>query len=78
MTVTFAVYATACGHLAAGGAVLKNRRRKPVLAVALGGQPAEHGDLRILASDVGALMIGRILSGLSAGLMTPARRRPRR
>src|SRR5450755_483732 len=70
VTVTFAVYAAAVlATLLLAGRASDQAGRKPVLAVALGAS-ALSTVVFILASDVGALMIGRILSGLSAGLMT--------
>ena len=70
VTVTFAVYAAAVlATLLLAGRTSDQAGRKPVLAVALGAS-ALSTVVFILASDVGALMIGRILSGLSAGLMT--------
>ncbi len=70
VTVIFAVYAT--GVLAAlllAGRSSDQAGRKPVLAVALGASVLSTV-VFILAPDVGVLMAGRILSGLSAGLMT--------
>jgi MFS family permease len=70
VTVTFAVYAA--GVLAAlllAGRSSDQAGRKPVLAVALACS-ALSTVVFILAPDVGVLFAGRILSGLSAGLMT--------
>ena len=70
VTVTYAVYAA--GVLAAlllAGRSSDQAGRKPVLAVALCFS-ALSTVVFILAPNVGVLIIGRILSGLSAGLMT--------
>jgi MFS family permease len=70
VTVTFAVYAA--GVLTAlllAGRSSDQAGRKPVIATALGCS-ALSTVVIILAPDVGVLIIGRILSGLSAGLMT--------
>jgi MFS family permease len=70
VTVTYAVYAA--GVLAAlllAGRSSDQAGRKPVLAVALGFS-ALSTVVFILAPDVGVLIVGRVLSGLSAGLMT--------
>jgi MFS family permease len=70
VTVIFAVYAA--GVLAAlllAGRSSDQAGRKPVLAVALG-VSALSTVVFILAANVGVLLAGRILSGLSAGLMT--------
>jgi MFS family permease len=70
VTVTYAVYAA--GVLAAlllAGRSSDQAGRKPVLAVALCFS-ALSTVVFILAPDVGVLIIGRILSGLSAGLVT--------
>jgi MFS family permease len=70
VTVTFAVYAA--GVLTAlllAGRSSDQAGRKPVIATALGCS-ALSTIVIILAPDVGVLIIGRILSGLSAGLMT--------
>src|ERR1700722_19113305 len=70
VTVIFAVYAA--GVLAAlllAGRSSDQAGRKPVLAVALG-LSALSTVVFILAPDVGLLFVGRILSGLSACLMT--------
>ncbi len=70
VTLIFAVYAA--GVLAAlllAGRSSDQAGRKPVLAVALGAS-ALSTVVFILAPDVGVLLAGRILSGLSAGLVT--------
>jgi MFS family permease len=70
VTVTFAVYAA--GVLTAlllAGRSSDQAGRKPVLAVALGAS-ALSTIVFILAPDLGALIVARIVSGLSAGLMT--------
>jgi MFS family permease len=70
VTVIFAAYAA--GVLAAlllAGRSSDQAGRKPVLAVALAGS-ALSTVVFILAPNVGVLLAGRILSGLSAGLMT--------
>jgi MFS family permease len=70
VTVIFAVYAT--GVLAAlllAGRSSDQAGRKPVLAAALGASVLSTV-VFILAPDVAVLMAARILSGLSAGLMT--------
>jgi len=70
VTVTFAVYAAAVlATLLLAGRASDQAGRKPVLAVALGAS-AVSTVVFILAPDVGVLFAGRILSGLSAGLMT--------
>ena len=70
VTVTFAVYAAAVlATLLLAGRSSDQAGRKPVLAVALASS-ALSTIVFILAPDVGALFVGRILSGLSAGLMT--------
>ena len=70
VTVIFAVYAAGgAGRPAAGGRSSDQAGRKPVLAVALG-VSALSTVVFILAPDVGVLLAGRVLSGLSAGLMT--------
>jgi MFS family permease len=70
VTVTFAVYAAAVlATLLLAGRSSDQAGRKPVLAVALASS-ALSTVVFILAPDVGALFVGRILSGLSAGLMT--------
>src|SRR5580698_1209314 len=70
VTLIFAVYAA--GVLAAlllAGRSSDQAGRKPVLAVALGASALSTVAF-ILAPDVGALIAARIVSGLSAGLMT--------
>ena len=70
VTVTFAVYAA--GVLAAlllAGRSSDQAGRKPVLAAALG-LSALSTAVFVLAPDLGALLAARIMSGLSAGLMT--------
>ena len=70
VTVIFAVYAA--GVLAAlllAGRSSDQAGRKPVLAAALGAS-ALSTVVFILAPNVGVLLAGRILSGLSAGLVT--------
>jgi MFS family permease len=70
VALIFAVYAA--GVLAAlllAGRASDQAGRKPVLALALGCS-AVSTVVFILAPDVGVLFAGRILSGLSAGLMT--------
>ena len=70
VTVTFAVYAAAVlAALLLAGRSSDQAGRKPVLAVALASSTLST-IVFILAPDVGALFAGRILSGLSAGLMT--------
>jgi MFS family permease len=70
VTVTFAVYAAAVlATLLLAGRASDQAGRKPVLAAALGAS-ALSTVMFILAPDVGVLVAGRILSGLSAGLMT--------
>jgi MFS family permease len=70
VTVTFAVYAAAViATLLVAGRSSDQAGRKPVLAVALGAS-AVSTVVFILAPDVGALIAARIVSGLSAGLMT--------
>jgi MFS family permease len=70
VTVTFAVYAAAVmATLLLAGRSSDQAGRKPVLAVALGAS-ALSTVLFILAPDVGAVIAARIVSGLSAGLMT--------
>ncbi|MFZ0185875.1 MAG: MFS transporter [Streptosporangiaceae bacterium] len=70
VTLIFAVYAA--GVLAAlllAGRSSDQAGRKPVLAVALAAS-ALSTVVFIFAPDVGVLLAGRIVSGLSAGLMT--------
>jgi MFS family permease len=70
VTVTFAAYAAAVmATLLLAGRSSDQAGRKPVLAVALGAS-ALSTIVFILAPDVGALIAARIVSGLSAGLMT--------
>jgi len=70
VTVTFAVYAVAVlATLLLAGRSSDQAGRKPVLAVALASS-ALSTVVFILAPDVGVLFAGRILSGISAGLMT--------
>ena len=70
VTVTFAVYAVAViATLLLAGHSSDQAGRKPVLAAALGAS-ALSTVVFIVAPDVGVLFVGRILSGLSAGLMT--------
>src|SRR3984885_9782761 len=70
VTVTFAVYAVAVlVTLLLAGRSSDQAGRKPVLATALAAS-ALSTFVFILAPDVGVLIVGRILSGLSAGLMT--------
>ena len=72
VTVIFAVYAA--GVLAAlllAGRSSDEAGRKPVLATALGSS-ALSTVVFILAPNVGVLFVGRILSGLAAGLVTGA------
>ena len=69
-TVIFAVYAAAVlVALLLAGRSSDDAGRKPVLAVALA-TSALSTIVFILATGVAALLAGRILSGLSAGLMT--------
>jgi MFS family permease len=70
VTVTFAVYAAAVlATLLLAGRASDQAGRKPVLATALSCS-ALSSVVFILAPNVGVLFVGRILSGLSAGLMT--------
>ncbi len=70
VTVTFAVYAVAVlVTLLLMGRSSDQAGRKPVLAAALGSSALSTVVL-ILAPNVEVLIAGRILSGLSAGLMT--------
>jgi MFS family permease len=70
VTLTFAVYAVAVlATLLLAGRSSDQAGRKPVLAVALGASALSTVAF-ILAPDVGVLFVGRILSGVSAGLMT--------
>jgi MFS family permease len=70
VTVIFAVYAAAVlATLLLAGRSSDQAGRKPVLAAALGISALSTAAF-ILAPDVAVLFAGRILSGLSAGLMT--------
>src|SRR5580698_10894820 len=70
VTVTFAVYAAAViATLLLAGRSSDQAGRRPVLAVALGAS-AVSTVVFILAPGVGALIAARVVSGLSAGLMT--------
>jgi MFS family permease len=70
VTVTFAVYAIAVlATLLLAGRSSDQAGRKPVLATALACS-ALSTVVFILAPNVAVLIVGRILSGLSAGLMT--------
>jgi MFS family permease len=70
VTVTFAVYAAGVlATLLLAGRSSDQAGRKPVLAAALASS-ALSTVVFILAPNVGVLFAGRILSGLSAGLMT--------
>jgi MFS family permease len=70
VTVIFAVYAVAVlATLLLAGRSSDQAGRRPVLAVALG-LGALSTVAFILAPDEGVLLAGRVLSGLSAGLMT--------
>ena len=70
VTVTFAAYAAAVlATLLLAGRSSDQAGRKPVLAAALASS-ALSTVVFILAPNVGVLIAGRILSGLSAGLMT--------
>jgi MFS family permease len=70
VTVTFAVYAVAVlATLLLAGRSSDQAGRRPVLAAALACS-ALSTVVFILAPDVGVLIAARILSGLSAGLMT--------
>ena len=70
VTVTFAVYAAAVmATLLLAGRSSDQAGRRPVLAAALGAS-ALSTVVFIVAPDVGALIAARIVSGLSAGLMT--------
>jgi len=69
-TVTFAVYAVAVlATLLLAGRSSDQAGRRPVMAVALAAS-ALSTVVFILAPGVGALIAARIISGLSAGLMT--------
>jgi MFS family permease len=70
VTVTFAAYAVAVlATLLLAGRSSDQAGRKPVLAAALCCS-ALSTVVFILAPDVGVLIVGRILSGISAGLVT--------
>src|SRR5690348_5010226 len=70
ITVVFAVYAVAVlAALLLAGRSSDQAGRRPVLAVALGAS-ALSTVVFIVAPDGGALVAARILTGLSAGLMT--------
>jgi MFS family permease len=70
VTATFAVYAaTVLVTLLLAGRSSDQAGRKPVLAAALGAS-ALSTVVFIFAPDVGALIAARIVSGVSAGLMT--------
>src|SRR5690242_1043514 len=70
VTVTFAVYAAAVlATLLLAGRSSDEAGRRPVMAVALAAS-ALSTVMFIVASDAGALIAARIVSGLSAGLMT--------
>ena len=70
VTVTFAAYAVAVlATLLLAGRSSDQAGRKPVLAAALCCS-ALSTVVFILAPDVGVLIVGRILSGVSAGLVT--------
>src|SRR5271154_931664 len=70
VTVTFALYAVAVlVTLLLAGRSSDEAGRKPVLAAALGASMLSTVVFS-LAPDVGVLIAGRIVSGLSAGLMT--------
>ena len=70
VTVTFAVYAVAVlATLLLAGRSSDQAGRRPVLAAALCCS-ALSTVVFILAPDVGVLIVGRILSGVSAGLVT--------
>jgi MFS family permease len=70
VTVIFAVYAAAVlATLLLAGRSSDQAGRKAVLAAALGASALSTVAF-ILAPDEGVLLVGRVLSGLSAGLMT--------
>ncbi len=70
VTVIFAVYAAAVlATLLLAGRSSDQAGRKPVLAAALGAGALSTVAF-IFAPDEGVLLVGRVLSGLSAGLMT--------
>jgi len=70
VTVTFAVYAAAVlATLLLAGRSSDQAGRRPVMAVALAASALSTVAF-ILAPDIGVLIAARIVSGLSAGLMT--------
>jgi MFS family permease len=70
VTVIFAVYAaTVLATLLFAGRSSDQAGRRPVLAVALGAAALSTLAF-IFAPDEGVLLVGRILSGIAAGLMT--------
>jgi MFS family permease len=70
VTVIFAVYAaTVLATLLLAGRSSDQAGRRPVLALALGAAALSTLAF-IFAPDEGVLLVGRILSGLAAGLMT--------
>jgi MFS family permease len=70
VTVTFAVYAAAViATLLLAGRASDQAGRRPVLAAALAAS-ALSTVMFILAPDLGTLIAARVVSGLSAGLMT--------
>ncbi|HEX3711580.1 MAG TPA: MFS transporter [Trebonia sp.] len=70
VTLIFAVYAvTVLATLLLAGRSSDQAGRRPVLAVALGAAALSTLAF-IFAPDEGVLLVGRILSGLAAGLMT--------
>ena len=70
VTVTFAVYAAAVLiTLLLAGRSSDQAGRRPVMAVALAAS-ALSTVLFILAPGIGVLIVARVVSGLSAGLMT--------
>ena len=70
VTVIFAVYAAAVmATLLLAGRSSDQSGRRPVLAAALGASALSTVAF-ILAPDEGVLLVGRVLSGLAAGLMT--------
>src|ERR1700748_3074376 len=70
VTVTFAVYAAAVLiTLLLAGRSSDQAGRRPVMAVALAASALSTG-LFILAPGIGVLIVARVVSGLSAGLMT--------
>lgn len=72
VTLIFAAYAVGVlATLLLAGQASDQVGRKPVMAAALGFSAVSTAAF-ILASNVGWLFVGRVLSGLSAGLMTGA------